>query len=300
VQEVVVVDSQSSDGTVEYLREKLKGMNVRFLDHPPGLYESWNFGLQHIRASWSYIATVGDSMPGDSIEALLSTGQRNNSDLVISPPCMVSPAGKRFHKRWPIHNYLAWKGGNYTGGLTGLEVFLWNALSAPGSLLGSSASNLYRTGYLQAHPFPTGYRHACDTAWAITHSFAARWSITSDVYSEFLVHPASAKPAEPQRHRSRERLHQLARDIFSAVPDECFPDQRIYADMLEHYWDASLQSLQANRNFKSMSKQVLPWVLRPGAWRERARRNRLVDEAGRYRGLILERLSGPDANRCCA
>jgi glycosyltransferase involved in cell wall biosynthesis len=292
VQEVVTVDSQSSDGTSEYLLENLNGTNVRHLSHPPGLYESWNFGLRQIRAPWTYIATVGDTMPEKSIEALLAVGQQNNSDLVISPPRMMSMSGETLDKRWPIHRYIEWKGENRSGLIDGLEVFLWNVLSVPGSLLGSSASNIYRTGYLHDHPFPLGYSHACDTAWAVINSFQARWAIATGVYSEFLVHPASQHGSdEPLRHLTRERLHQLGREVFDALPDESFPEKQSYAGLLNEYWDVSLQSMKARHKFRAMRKQAIPWLLRPAGWRERNRRHRYIVNVERCRESIFQLLS---------
>jgi hypothetical protein len=293
VREVVVVDGHSSDGTAEYLLDNLNGKNVRHLSHPPGLYESWNFGLRQIRAPWTYIATVGDTMPEESIEALLAVGQRHNSDVVISPPRMMSMTGEALDKQWPIHRYIKWKGENWSGTIGGLEVFLWNALSVPGSLLGSSASNIYRTGYLQDHPFPLGYMHACDTAWAVMNSFEARWAIATDVYSEFLVHPASPGSAEPRRHLIRERLHQLAQEVFDALPDESFPEKQSYAGLLNNYWNAAHESLVARRNFKAMRKQGIPWFLWPEAWRERSRRSRYTIKVKQCRERIFQLLSEP-------
>jgi len=291
VQEVVVIDSQSSDGTPEYLHKNLDGPSVRCLSHPPGLYESWNYGLRHIRAPWTYIATVGDNMPEATITTLLAVGQENHSDLVISPPTLVSANGKQLNKQWPLHKYIEWKGTSSPGQINGLELFLWNVLSVPGSLLGSSASNIYRTEYMQAHPFPAGYRHACDTAWAIRNSFEARWAIAPGLHSEFLVHPAAPRTPEPVRRLNHERLHELARDVFGAVLDDCCPEKRRYAELLKRYWDESLKALQAGRTYTGMRDQGFPWFLRPATWRERSRRNQYIANAGQIRARILELLS---------
>lgn|GEM_PF-5576126 len=45
VEEILVVDSHSTDGTAAYLREALAGTGARFLDHPPwplSFMELWN------------------------------------------------------------------------------------------------------------------------------------------------------------------------------------------------------------------------------------------------------------------
>ena len=60
--EIVVVDSLSTDGTVDFLKTNLRHPHVRFVSHPPGLYQSWNHGLQQIRSKYAYVATVGDTI----------------------------------------------------------------------------------------------------------------------------------------------------------------------------------------------------------------------------------------------
>src|SRR5262249_54236197 len=55
VEEIVVVDSFSDDNTMAVLKESLTYPHVRFLQHPRGLYQSWNFGIQHLRAKYAYI-----------------------------------------------------------------------------------------------------------------------------------------------------------------------------------------------------------------------------------------------------
>ncbi|HYQ70465.1 MAG TPA: glycosyltransferase family A protein [Gammaproteobacteria bacterium] len=292
VQEVVVVDSQSSDGTPEYLRRHLSGPNVKHLSHPPGLYESWNYGLGQIRSQWSYIATVGDRISEAAIIGLVTAGQESSGDLVISPPSLVSTTGDKLDKQWPVHKFIQWKDLRRPGPVSGIEVFLWNALSVPGSLLGSSASNIYRTDYIQSHPFPVGYRHACDTAWAITNSFAARWVVAPDLYSELLVHPAVPGSPEPVRHQSRERLHELARELFRSIPDDAFQNKPLFENLLDGYWGAALAALQADRNYTGMRHRAPPWFLRPAAWRERTRRKHMLSAAAQARARILDALSG--------
>src|SRR5258705_8684024 len=62
VDEIVAVDSFSTDGTAEMLRNRLRHPRVRFISHPPGLYESWNCALQRLNTKYVYIATVADTI----------------------------------------------------------------------------------------------------------------------------------------------------------------------------------------------------------------------------------------------
>src|SRR5579862_7515073 len=67
VEEIVVVDSDSDDGTVEFLHRALRGRNVRFLHHSPGLYQSWNHGIEHVTSPYCYISTIGDSITREGL-----------------------------------------------------------------------------------------------------------------------------------------------------------------------------------------------------------------------------------------
>src|ERR1035437_2645280 len=75
-EQVVVVDSFSKDGTVDYLKKHLRHPQIKFIDHPPGLYASWNFGISHIASEFCYISTVGDSITRKGIEHLAITALR--------------------------------------------------------------------------------------------------------------------------------------------------------------------------------------------------------------------------------
>ncbi|HEX3988237.1 MAG TPA: glycosyltransferase, partial [Verrucomicrobiae bacterium] len=51
-EQVIIVDSNSTDGTVELLRAGVSHPNIKFLTHPPGLYQSWNFGIQNTASKY--------------------------------------------------------------------------------------------------------------------------------------------------------------------------------------------------------------------------------------------------------
>ena len=67
VEEIVVVDSFSEDGSMDYLKKRLKHPNVQFLTHPPGLYASWNFGIGKVQARYVYISTIGDTITREDL-----------------------------------------------------------------------------------------------------------------------------------------------------------------------------------------------------------------------------------------
>src|ERR1041384_5007985 len=101
--EIVVVDSNSTDGTLEILRQNLEHPTVQILSHPPGLYQSWNFGIQNVAAEFVYISTVGDSITRDGIEHLAAVARELRSDVVVSKPWFIDEAGApRPDDRWAI------------------------------------------------------------------------------------------------------------------------------------------------------------------------------------------------------
>src|SRR5580704_1102433 len=76
VEEVVVVDSFSEDGTLEMIKSRLRHPRLRILSHPPGLYQSWNHGIRHLTAKYCYISTVGDTISREGLEHLTEGAEK--------------------------------------------------------------------------------------------------------------------------------------------------------------------------------------------------------------------------------
>src|ERR1022692_4613490 len=152
-QEIVVVDSESRDGTVQFLRAKLPADKTRFFKHPPGLYQSWNFGVQQVSAQHTYVSTVGDEISREGFAHLAEVAERFSSDVVISPPGFVDEAGRPAHaNHWPVHRIISHLNLQRETCLEGIVPFLVALTFLPFAILGSSASNLYRTTVLQENP----------------------------------------------------------------------------------------------------------------------------------------------------
>ena len=181
--------SHSTDGTRELLRDRLEPLGATLLSRPPGLYESWNAAIGCAAAPWTYVSTIGDVISRTGITALLDTAQRLDADLVVSPPRMVLEDGTTpAQARWPVH-YLAEALGAGAAPrlLSRLETVIVLCSYATASVLGSSAANVYRTKTLQAHPFPTEFGHAGDTAWGLRHCAHLRLAIDPTPVSNFCL-----------------------------------------------------------------------------------------------------------------
>src|ERR1039458_5366153 len=194
VEEIVVVDSQSDDGTEDYLRTQLRHPRTRFFSQPRGLYQAWNYGVGKVRSKYTYISTAGDSVTREGLEHLVETAEHFNADVIISPPRFVLEPGARMpFEHWPIHELIAQLRLASPALLPRPAAFFHAVYHAVEQrlfgLLGSSASNLYRTATLQQRPFPTDCGHAGDTFWGVRNALQVSLAVTPRECSTFLIHP---------------------------------------------------------------------------------------------------------------
>lgn len=270
--EIVVVDSHSTDGTVEFLTTALDHPRLRVVMHPRGLYQSWNAGLAQISAEYVLIATAGDTMPRAGLEHLLEVAHRFEADIVLSPPAFEGS-----HKNWPIHRLLANTRASGPFAVEADALLHWTFRSAGeclGGILGSSASNLYRTRVLQEHPFPTDAGPAGDVAWGLRHIQRCRVAVTPRKCAHFVHHP--------------KRLSMPAAEIASAI----FRHACEGAGILPGRVDARIPAAMGDEAAKAAKLHDLSlafgpsWKMRPSAWPHvlayLAARAAIRREAGRF------------------
>jgi hypothetical protein len=186
IEQIIVVDS-SSDGSLEFIRTKLGNTNVEYHSVPPGLYQAWNFGVAKARAEFCYFSTVGDSITADGLQHLFGIASKESLDAVLSPPEMLDIEGKPSAMRWPIHDFVATLR-DETFFPSREETVRWLTAFLPFTILGSSASNLYRTDFLKAHPFPTECGHGGDAALGVQISPFVKMAVTKKICSRFVTH----------------------------------------------------------------------------------------------------------------
>lgn len=293
-QEIIVVDSFSTDGTVDFIKSNLAHPSVRFFTHPPGLYQSWNFGIAQISQPWFYLSTTGDAITRAGLEQLVATAESLAADIVISKPNFMSgdsvPA-EDIH--WPIDDIIATLNITAPRKLAKLESLVFAVIHATGALLGSSASNLYRTETMRRLPFPSNFGTAGDGAWGLMHAPEVVWGVLPEKFSTFLVHPTNASADEKRSWQESRRADAVLRSGMEAwrrsgvISDLDLPGAD-WEDLL-----ATLTSyLDAKTAFDQNRRNSIPWIINPGAWRNRNTRSAASRRLDRLKQQILKR---PDA-----
>jgi glycosyltransferase involved in cell wall biosynthesis len=275
-EEVVVVDSDSQDGTVELLRAGLKHPRVKFLSHPPGLYQSWNFGIQNISAKYLYIATVGDAIARRGVEHLFAVAEEFQSDVVISKPAFVNAAGEALpDEHWPIDVILRRLQIEHPRLLSTTEQFFFAVTNPWGAILGSSASNLYRADCLKQRPFPTEYGTAGDAGWGIQNIFEVKIAITPERFSTFRFHEKAYALADYYVESLVLKLFRLAQSV---VAQQAARNPAVPGILEQVRWTELVQAMEVarthNAKLEKCREQSVPWYLNPGAWQARITRNK--------------------------
>lgn len=216
VEQVVVVDS-STDGTLAFVKQNLSHPDVQLLPQPPGLYQAWNAGVRHARCPWVYYATMGDEIRTPELARLFSIAEETRADVVVAPPRMVAENGDPSSERWPVHHLAA---ALRAAGIPYVEfppdlLGLLSAALAPKSVLGSSASNLYRRETLARLPWPENLGHGGDAGWLCRNFREIRLVLCAETTGTFKLDYQHRKGTNAEEaglaHRLRaEALHSTA------------------------------------------------------------------------------------------
>jgi hypothetical protein len=287
--EVVVVDSYSTDGTVDFLRANLAHPALQFTSHPPGLYASWNHGIAQIRSKYVSIATTGDTITRAGVCQLVQVAESLACDVVISRPTFCDVSGQiRPAIPWPADDVIATLDLRQPRRLRQLEAVIFAAVHSTDALTGSSASDLFRTEILQRLPFPTDFGVSGDAMWGLMHAAEVTWGVVPERFSTFVLHPTNASAAEKHSFRTAQRADTVLRAAMDswrrsgAITEQTLPRAR---------WEDLMGCLASYRDAKAAFDQnrrgAVPWILNPRAWQNRIRREGSAQELHRLKHAVL-------------
>lgn len=169
---VVVVDTSSTDGTLEMIRDLIPEAKRTICTSDPGLYQAWNLCVSYSTGELIHFATSDDCEHSSFYEKLISIYRATKCDMVHSlwgaidetgreVPMPVQPMVRvfgcvpgRVYRKDPIAN------------------FLGNLLLAPTAGPSNSAL-LKRNLFRQFGGFPSNYGVIGDRGWYLRASLAA-------------------------------------------------------------------------------------------------------------------------------
>ena len=278
VDEIIVVDSNSTDGTLEILTSRISHANLRIHQRPRGLYQAWNYGIEQIQSKYTYISTVGDSITAAGIDQLLKVAEMHGADVVLSSPEFINEDGSRSlaPPSFPIENLLKKRGTREPRLLQSMECFELIVSNFPNAILGSSASNLYKTEGIKNSPFPTSYGTSGDGAWGMAHGLNHRIAVTPECFSRFRVHEKSYSKSEyavdDLPNQLADIFEQGCREWISSNEEMVSKEEQL---IMESVLDELRKSLLVQRELEEIRRQSWPWIFNPRAWSARARRSKI-------------------------
>jgi hypothetical protein len=292
VQEIVVVDSYSSDGSAELLQEQIAHPNLRIVQHPPGLYASWNQGIAQLKTEYFIMSTTGDTIRREGVEKLIQCAEGAKCDIVLSKPVFVDLLDQVHQIRWPVDDMLDGLKHGESRVFGGLEALAYAMGQPDSALLGSSASNLYRTDFFRQRPFPVDWGAAGDAGWVWQHAAEARWGALAGGYSQFLLHP----PQSQDKDRRPPRLQRADWTLRDAVPRWLVAGYIAPQELIAIGWEQLLQCLTSYLDLKSNLDTTrggsTPWFFRSSAWRQRRLRRAAFAALQRARDRALAVIQG--------
>lgn len=280
VNEVIVVDSNSTDGTLEYIQAHLKHPNLRIEIRPRGLYAAWNHGVRLAQSKYINFATVGDRMSKETVFSLYENAEKFHSEIIISIPRFYDESGALLEKNGPAQRYINHFNISDPHVIPPQRCMAWNLLYFPRTLIGSSASNLYRAEILRRMPFREDVGHVGDSVFAVRQAAISRWLVLPDGDSDFICHGKPDKASTNSRAKS-------FRDAKNVLENS-------EPDMIPSALRDKLYQLIVTKKRIQIQKNVMKKMKRNGGrfYCKRlilhCRKNTLVHELERLRHAVME------------
>ncbi len=207
VGEIVIVDSYSDDGTVDFLKTVLAGLPFQVIQRPRGLYESWNAGIKECRGRWIHLSTAGDLLGSAELGYLEEVAGKTGADVVMGIPRFVNTGGVRIEDPpWPIVELFERRKDEDVIEMSGLDLLAFSLACCrvdrrKQSWLGSSASNLYSASCLKKYPFPSSVGSSGDALWGLRHADKVSAVFCRRRSGRFVVHEKPAGGPAPRKKK---------------------------------------------------------------------------------------------------
>ncbi|MDQ6630702.1 MAG: glycosyltransferase [Verrucomicrobiota bacterium] len=221
VQEIVVLDGHSTDGTVDYIKHHFSHRNFRICDSPRGPTQSWNYDLHPLRGKYIYLAPAGDIITREGLLHLTDTAEQLQCDVLLSKPEFISAQGEVFSDmRWPIHRIIEDLKLTTPQILNTSKVVYYAITNGGSSLLGSPASNLYRSEIFKNNSFLPDFGTADHSSWAILNSAKMKFGVTPQACSRIVFHPENSKQNSSELSLQTFQLsHNAVKDALENCPE---------------------------------------------------------------------------------
>jgi hypothetical protein len=174
--------------------------------------------------------------------------------------------------------------------LNGMDLFLFTLLNYRDAILGSSASNLYRTRVLQENPFPVDYGTAGDCGWGLANCLKIRLAITPQIFSTLREHPKSYSKAEYEVDQmSKKMLDRICQTYREAMaPDGDFT--RAARDLqIERMIELLHDQLACQQRLEEYRLRPV-WIFYPGAWKARNARGGKKRQLDKLKSTAIAKL----------
>ena len=283
-EEIIVVDSFSTDGTTAFIQEKLSSYPVKIHEHPRGLYQSWNSGIARAAGRWLYISTVGDSITREQLLHHVELAESFDADAIVSAPHWIDQNDHPTSPvRWAVNDIIDGLALSQPRLLAPAASHFFALLHTYSSaLLGSAASDLFKTSHFQKYPFPTDYGMSGDGAWGLRHAYDTRLVVTPRQGSTFRIHAKPYSLADYHVNELGERLHQLGKATHNAHAAQADAAGLDNAATLALTKEVTV----SYAHLKTLRKQRRPWFLFPDVWAARLRSKRAVQNLKRHTAMM--------------
>ena len=267
VYEFIWAITDSPDRSHEIAREAAKELGGQILEVPRGLYQAWNSGIALASGDFIYISTIGDTITPEGLNALWHCLRKTAADVVFSPP-VIFPATQPNLKRcrhWPVFKFAQILSQYADNCMPKEKAILMQILSGASGLMGSCASCLFRTSFLQNRPFPTEYHHYGDTAWVYQNLPEAIFAFYPLPVARFEIHDETI-----QRKVEKMQIYFIINKLAAQLPPQI--------NQTAHQYTKASHQIDRIRD----PHPRFGWWSSPSAWKERFLRQQSANRLLRY------------------